>query len=747
MLFADVIIDISHENLDRTYQYRIPDELVSEAVIGAPVEIPFGAGNRSVKGYLIGLSREPKIDINRIKPLKAIEKNGLVMESRMIALAARMKEMFGGTMNDALRTVMPVKRSVKPLNNRTVQLAMERDAVQELYEQAVKKHYTAKQRLLNELLTEGSADYELLVKKLNISRKAIADMETAGVIRIETERKYRNPFSFDSNQTKTVVLNEEQEKAVRTITEEYRNGIRKTYLLHGVTDSGKTEVYLNVIEEVIRSGKQVIMLIPEIALTYQTVKRFRKRFGERVSFLHSRLSDGEKFDQYNLAEQGGIDVIIGPRSALFTPLPDVGLIVIDEEHESSYKSEQVPKYHARELVLEYAKMVGASVLLGSATPSTESYYRAEKGEFTLLQLKHRPKEAVLPTVHIVDMREELKEHHTSIFSRRLLALMEDRLRKKEQIMIFINRRGYAGFISCRSCGEVIQCPHCSVSMTLHGKDSLVCHYCGYEQPLPKLCPKCNSKYIGKFGTGTEKVEELLKKTFPTARVLRMDADTTKNKNGHEQILSAFANEEADILVGTQMIVKGHDFQRVTLMGIIAADLSLQASDYRAGERTFQLLAQAAGRAGRAEYPGEVVIQTYNPEHYAVTAAAKEDYAAFYENEIMYRSLMNYPPAANLMAVVLSSKEEEEADASADFLATRIKAWLDENDGSELAVVIGPAPAGIAKIKDVYRRVIYLKHGEYGLITACKDAMEKAVTADPVFAKCTVQFDINPLSGQ
>jgi len=745
MLFADVIIDISHENLDRTYQYRIPEELASAAVIGAPVVIPFGAGNRSVKGYLIGLSREPKIEINRIKPLKAIEKNGLVMESRMIALAARMKEMFGGTMNDALRTVMPVKRSVKPVNNRTVQLALERDVVQELYEQAVRKHYTAKQRLLNELLAEGSADYELLVKKLNISRKTIADMEALGVIQIETERKYRNPLSFVSDRTEAVVLNEEQEAAVRTITEDYRNGIRKTYLLHGITGSGKTEVYLNVIEEVIRTGKQVIMLIPEIALTYQTVKRFRKRFGERVSFLHSRLSDGEKFDQYHRAEHGGIDVIIGPRSALFTPLPDVGLIVIDEEHEGSYKSEQVPKYHARELALEYAKMLGASVLLGSATPSLESYYRAKSGEFALLELKHRPKEAVLPTVHLVDMREELKAHHTSIFSRQLLTLMEDRLRKKEQIMIFINRRGYAGFISCRNCGEVLSCPHCSVSMTLHGKDSLVCHYCGYEQPLVKNCPKCGSKYIGKFGTGTEKVEELLKKTFPLARILRMDADTTKNKHGHEQILSAFANEEADILVGTQMIVKGHDFQRVTLMGIVAADLSLQASDYRAGERTFQLLAQAAGRAGRAEYPGEVVIQTYKPEHYAVTAAAKEDYAEFYENEILYRSLLNYPPTANLMAVMLSAKEEEEADASAEFMAIRIKAWLEENDSSELAVVIGPAPAGIAKIKDVYRRVIYIKHTGYELITACKDAMEMLAATDPVFSRTTIQFDINPIN--
>ena len=415
MLFADVIIDISHENLDRTYQYRVPDELVSEAVIGAPVEIPFGAGNRSVKGYLIGLSREPKIDINRIKPLNAIEKKGLVMESRMIALAARMKELFGGTMNDALRTVMPVKRSVKPVNQRTVQSAMPRDTVQELYEQALKKHHTAKQRLLKELLTEGSADYDLLVKKLNISRKTIADLEDAGVIRIVTERKYRNPISFDNDRTNTVVLNEEQEEAVRKITEDYRNGRRKTYLLHGVTGSGKTEVYLNVIEEVIKSGKQVVVMIPEIALTYQTVKRFRKRFGERVSFLHSRLSDGEKYDQYNRAEQGEIDVIIGPRSALFAPLPEVGLIVIDEEHENSYKSEQVPKYHARELALEYAKMVGASVLLGSATPSTESFYRAEKGEFTLLQLKHRPKDALLPSVHIIDMREELKAHHTSIF--------------------------------------------------------------------------------------------------------------------------------------------------------------------------------------------------------------------------------------------------------------------------------------------------------------------------------------------
>jgi len=745
MLFADVIIDISHENLDRTYQYLIPEELESQAVIGAPVEIPFGAGNRSVKGYLVGLSEEPKIDLNRIKPLKMIEKNGLVMESRMIVLAARMREMFGGTMNDALRTVMPVKRSVKPVNNRTVYPAVEKEVLQELYEQAQKRHYAAKQRLLKELLEEGSADYELLVKKLNISRKTIADMETAGILRIETERKYRNPLSFDAQEKEKVVLNAEQEAAVRTILDDYRNGIRKTYLLHGITGSGKTEVYLDVIEAVIRTGKQVIMLIPEIALTYQTVKRFRKRFGERVSFLHSRLSDGEKFDQYNRAEQGGIDVMIGPRSALFTPFRDVGLIVIDEEHEASYKSEQVPKYHARELALEYARMLGASVLLGSATPSTDSYYRAESGEFTLLRLTQRPKEASLPKVHIVDMREELKAHHTSIFSRQLLALMEDRLKKKEQIMIFINRRGYAGFISCRSCGEVVQCPHCSVSLTLHGTDRLVCHYCGYEQVLPKTCPKCASKYIGKFGTGTEKVEALIRNEFPTARILRMDADTTKNKNGHEQILSAFANEEADILVGTQMIVKGHDFQRVTLMGIIAADLSLQASDYRAGERTFQLLAQAAGRAGRAEYPGEVVIQTYKPDHYAVTAAANENYAEFYENEILYRSLMNYPPAAHLLAVVLTAKEETEADATADFLTTQIKAWLEEYDRSESAVVIGPAPAGIAKMKDLYRRVIYIKHTDISLIRDCKGAMEKQIVIDPVFAKTTIQFDINPLT--
>ncbi len=745
MLFADVIIDISHENLDRTYQYLIPEELESQAVIGAPVEIPFGAGNRSVKGYLVGLSEEPKIDLNRIKPLKMIEKNGLVMESRMIALAARMREMFGGTMNDALRTVMPVKRSVKPVNNRTVYPAVEKEVLQELYEQAQKRHYAAKQRLLKELLEEGSADYELLVKKLNISRKTIADMETAGILRIETERKYRNPLGFDAQEKEKVVLNAEQEAAVRTILSDYGNGIRKTYLLHGITGSGKTEVYLDVIEAVIRTGKQVIMLIPEIALTYQTVKRFRKRFGERVSFLHSRLSDGEKFDQYNRAEQGGIDVMIGPRSALFTPFRDVGLIVIDEEHEASYKSEQVPKYHARELALEYARMLGASVLLGSATPSTDSYYRAESGEFTLLRLTQRPKEASLPKVHIVDMREELKAHHTSIFSRQLLALMEDRLKKKEQIMIFINRRGYAGFISCRSCGEVVQCPHCSVSLTLHGTDRLVCHYCGYEQVLPKTCPKCASKYIGKFGTGTEKVEALIRNEFPTARILRMDADTTKNKNGHEQILSAFANEEADILVGTQMIVKGHDFQRVTLMGIIAADLSLQASDYRAGERTFQLLAQAAGRAGRAEYPGEVVIQTYKPEHYAVTAAATENYAEFYENEILYRSLMNYPPAAHLLAVVLTAKEETEADATADFLTVQIKAWLEEYDRSESAVVIGPAPAGIAKMKDLYRRVIYIKHTDISLIRDCKGAMEKQIVIDPVFTKTTIQFDINPLT--
>jgi len=409
MKYADIIVDISHENLDRTFQYAIPEELTESATIGAPVTIPFGNGNRTRKGYIVGLSDKAKIDPERIKDLLSVEEKGLVLESRIIALAERMREMYGGTLNDALRTVSPVKQAVKPVQSRTVNLACTKDYAWGLYSEALKKNNKAKARLLKELMESENIEYEMLVNKLKIARKTIADYEALGILKITSERRYRTPESATKGNYKEISLNEEQSLAVDTIMTDYAEGKRETYLLHGVTGSGKTEVYMSVIEKLVAEGKQAIMLIPEISLTYQTVSRFRQRFGDRVSFMHSRLSDGERYDQYIRALNGDIDIIIGPRSALFTPFSNIGLIIIDEEHENSYKSDQIPKYHTREIAIEYAKMLGAAVILGSATPSVESYFRAKEGVFKLLEMKNRAGSAELPEVHIVDLREELKQ--------------------------------------------------------------------------------------------------------------------------------------------------------------------------------------------------------------------------------------------------------------------------------------------------------------------------------------------------
>ena len=477
------------------------------------------------------------------------------------------------------------------------------------------------------------------------------------------------------------------------------------------------------------------MLIPEIALTFQTVMRFYKRFGDTVSIMHSRLSKGERYDQYVRAKKGLINIMIGPRSALFTPFENLGLIVIDEEHEGAYKSEGIPKYHAVGVAKELARMNNASLILGSATPSVDSYYKALTGEYTLFELKERAANAKMPQVYVVDLKEELKSGNRSIFSRQLKGLIMDRLNKKEQIMLFINRRGYFGFISCRACGHVMKCPHCDISLTSHKNGKLVCHYCGHTEKQVSLCPKCGSKYISALRGGTQMVEEAIAKEFPQARVLRMDLDTTAGKEGHEKILSAFAGEEADILVGTQMIVKGHDFPNVTLVGILAADISRHASDYRAGERTFELLTQAAGRAGRGDTEGEVVIQAYDTENFAIETAAKQDYVEYYNQEIMYRTLLSYPPVSNMLLVKFSSKYEEKL----------IKAVNTVKIQKEGVMVIGPSDAQLYKADDIYNKVIYYKTEDYEVLTQMKDKVEEFVKDNPDFKYVSVQFDFNPLN--
>ncbi|MCI9616809.1 MAG: primosomal protein N' [Eubacterium sp.] len=740
MKFANIIVDISHEKLDRPFGYIIPENLIDNISVGTAVKIPFGKGNRLISGYVIELTDKPGFDIAKMKEIHSVIDDATSVESELIKLAWWIKENYGSTMNQALKTVLPVKKTVRNVEKKTVMLNLSDKELEEKILSYQKKNAKARIRLLEELKKTKSLSKNLVVTKLNISASTLKAMEQLGDIIIESDIDYRQPVKLVKQKEYDIVLNKQQRAVVESIKEtmDFRKQKKpNVHLIHGITGSGKTEVYMELIDYTIRAGKDVIVLIPEIALTYQTVMRFTRRFGNQVSIINSRLSKGERYDQFERAKKGDIHIMIGPRSALFTPFKNLGLIVIDEEHENAYKSESVPKYHAVEVAIKRARDEGATLVLGSATPSIESYYRAKNGVYGLHELNYREK-GKLPEVSIVDLREELKKDNRSIFSEKLQELIQDRLDKKQQTMLFINRRGYAGFVSCRDCGEAIKCPHCDVTLKLHRNKKMICHYCGHTEELPKLCPQCGSKYLGGFGIGTQQIETAAKKMFPKARVLRMDADTTSKKGGHEEILSAFANREADILVGTQMIVKGHDFPRVTLVGVIAADMSLYASDYSATETTFQLLCQAAGRAGRSELPGHVVIQTYTPDNYSIETASHQDYKAFYEQEMAYRKLMQYPPASNMVSVLLQSREQKELIQKTEEFAGIIKQYRDKYY-NEL-FVIGPAEPPVAKINDTYRRIIYLKSNDRIKMIKLKNYLEDVINCSQKFNKISVQFD-------
>jgi len=744
-MYADIIVNISHEKLDRPFQYRIPERLAGQIVPGTCVKVPFGTGNKLLQGYVISLSDQPEFDPQRIKEIRSVVNGSVSVESRQIQLAEWIRRQYGGTMIQALKTVLPVKQSVKQKEKKKLVLAADRESAIAYMGSCLRdKRRGSSALLIKELLAEGELPYELVTEKMMISSTVIKTLEKSGKIRVESSADYRNPVKQQQVREETVALSPEQSGIVKEILADFDEGIKKTYLIHGITGSGKTEVYIRLIEEVVDRGKQAIVLIPEIALTYQTLKRFYKHFENRVSVMNSGLSAGEKYDQCERARNGDIDVIIGPRSALFTPFPEIGLIIIDEEHETSYKSEGTPKYHTRETAEQVALMQGASVVLGSATPSLEAYFRAKRGEYKMFRLTRRLTGGYLPQVNIVDLREELAAGNRSIFSRKLQELLADRLEKGQQSMLFINRRGLAGFISCRACGHVMKCPHCDVSLSEHRGGRLVCHYCGYEMQKAEKCPECGSKYISGFRAGTQQIEDKLKELFPHARVLRMDADTTKTKYSYEKILSAFGNGEADVLIGTQMIVKGHDFPNVTLVGVLAADLSLSVGDYRAGERTFQLLTQAAGRAGRGICPGEVVIQTYQPEHYAVVHAANQDYESFYEEEILYRDLLQYPPVSQMMAVQVYAAVEEDGRKVSEDLARIAAEWREREEHFKKLQIIGPAPAGIGKIKDIYRFVFYVKNKDYNILIHIKDQLEKHLQTIEL-KQIHVQFDFNPMN--
>ena len=770
--YAQVIIDVSNRGLDRPFSYRIPAPLQQSVRPGTIVMVPFGAGNTLRKGYVVGFSDRTEVAADKIKEIAQLVEpsRGYSMEDNSdfyLRLAAWMKNRYGSTMATAMRTVLASRKPGKAREYRMIRLLLTKEEGDQQLQVYEKKHQTARARLLRELLEVPELPWTLVTTRLHVASDAVNAMKRAGVIEVVTVHELRNPVNVSASEQTGMKLSAAQQQIVDTVVADF-DRIRTSRtdspagvlpaestqsapfvsLIHGVTGSGKTEVYISIIREICARGRQAIMLIPEISLTFQTLMRFYSHFGDRVSVVNSSLSEAERADQWERARRGEIDVIIGPRSALFTPFANPGVIVIDEEHERSYKNESMPKYQTRDVAEEIARMHGAVLVLGSATPSLESYWRAEQGEIRLFRLSERLTGGSLPAVEIVDMRAELKAGCKSMLSRSLHEKIEDRLRKGQQSMLFINRRGFAGFVSCRSCGYVAKCPHCDVSLSLHGNGRLICHYCGYERPSFKTCPECGSRYVLPMRAGTEKIEGFLRETFPEARILRMDADTTRKKGSYEKILSAFSSEEADILLGTQMIVKGHDFPSVTLVGILMADLSLYGDDYRAAERTFQLLTQAAGRAGRGSEAGDVVIQTYRPEHYAIRHAANQDYESFYAEETAYRKLLRYPPAAHMMAVQIQSEEEEAALRAANALRMRLMEMPASRQNQ--IQLIGPSTGSMKKLRDLYRFVLYIKSEKYDTLISCKDLIEKTEAHERkissiLFRHVEIQFDFDPIN--
>ncbi len=728
--YADIIIDIVHGAVDRPFQYRVPPSLSGKLSLGERVKVPFGRGDALRDGYIIGFSESPQVDPARLKEIREAGEGEATGAEQLIRLAAWMKERYGSTMIQALKTVLPSVRRVRPAKKRYLVRTASREACESLLEACRKKRQKARVRLLEAFLEDDALPYGMVVQKLRVPASSFRALVEQGICRVVEERQERSPIRAVKGGARCLILTDEQKAAVDGLLSVW-DGDRRPSLLYGITGSGKTEVYMELIRRVIGEGRQAIVLIPEISLTWQTVMRFYREFGEDVSILHSRMSAGERYDQTERARRGEAKIMIGPRSALFTPFPNLGLVIVDEEHDTAYKNETAPRYRAVDAAIERCRLAGGMAVLGSATPSAGSYYRAQNGEYHFFQMKSRAVgESLLPSVEIVDLKEELKAGNRTIFSRRLTERMRETLKRGEQILLFLNRRGYAGFISCRSCGYVAKCPHCDVSLKLHRDGRLHCHYCGHEEPAPKTCPSCGSRYIAGFGTGTQKVEEQVKKMFPEASVLRMDTDTTSAKGSHDAILSAFANGKADILIGTQMIVKGHDFPRVTLVGILAADLSLYSGGYESGERTFELLTQAAGRAGRDRLPGYVVIQSYEPGNYSVEAAASQDYEGFYWQEILYRKLLHYPPVYRMLSFLVTSKD----DAAAEKRAEKLKRLAEGLEGVE---VIGPAKAPVSRIKDIYRYTLYVKSEEEAPLRAVKEAAARL----PWDGQVLYQFDL------
>lgn len=703
MKYAVIVVAIGHEKLNHIFHYKIPDNLINIIDIGMRVIVPFGKGNRKIEGYVVGFSDIADIDEDKIKYISSVAEKYSVLSKKRIMLAKWMENKYYTTFSNCLNCIVP--KYVKEKQFACISLNKENPELKKEIEKILSKN-TKQKRVLSFLLRGDIVPVSHIRTLLNVTNEPIRALEKKGIIKYTYYQQYRGNFNADSiDFSNKPQLTEEQNNAVKSLYSSMSSNDLTPILIHGVTGSGKTEIYLRCIEKVLEQGKAAIVLVPEISLTQQTVERFVSRFGNKVAVTHSRLSDGERYDQWTRARRGEISVMIGPRSAVFTPFENLGIIVIDEEHETTYKADQQsPKYDTREVAVKLGELYKCQVILGSATPSIISYYKAKTGEYRLIELKNRVNNTY-PDIKIIDMRAELENNNRSIFSQDLKTAMDYNLENDQQTILFLNRRGFANFVSCRRCGYVMTCDKCNVNYTYHkGNNFLLCHYCGASQPKPIVCPQCGSEHIRQFGIGTEKIEEEVKKLYPTAKILRMDLDTTRNKNAHNIIIDKFRNREADILIGTQMIAKGLDFPNVTVVGVIAADMSLNINDYHSAETTFQLVTQVAGRAGRAGKKGTAYVQTYNPDHYSLVCAANNDYIKFYNEEIKFRKKLNYPPFGNIFVVLFSGSDLAEIRqylSELSYLMTR----YNKNDQFEHS---GPMPAVISKINNSHRWQIIVK---------------------------------------
>ncbi len=706
-MIAEIIINSNVKNLNRTFDYKVPAEMVGTINIGSRVIVPFGNGQKQEEGFVLNLKDS---SIFKLKEIIKVEDTFSLTEDN-IKLAKLMSQKYFCNISDCIKLMLPPGTTTKIIENRVKDKSKKfvfliksiEDIEYDIENKIIKSNKQI--RLLNFLKENDGVSLNDAIVFTETTSAVVNSLKKKGYIDIEEKEIKRNPFLYkELKKSNKLKLNNEQQKAFNRVLESINKKEYEEFLLYGVTGSGKTEIYMQLIEEVIKNKKKAFMLVPEISLTPQTVDRFISRFGkEKIAILHSRLSVGERYDEWKKIHSGEASIVIGARSAIFAPINNLGIIIIDEEHDMSYKSVMTPRYNAKEISRYLAKKNNIPLILGSATPDICSFYNSKQGKNKLLKITTRANDAALPELKIIDLKEELSHGNRTMISGDLYEEINKNIKNKEQTILFLNRRGYSTFVMCRNCGYTLTCKNCNITLTYHlNSNRLKCHYCGYEQKNINICPECGSNNIRYFGTGTQRLEQEILKLFPGISTIRMDIDTVGKKNSHEMILNKFKDENINILIGTQMVVKGHHFPNVTLVGAIAADSNLNIEDYRANERTFQILTQVAGRAGRDKKKGRVIIQTYNPDNFAIECVKNQDYEMFYDQEINIRRQLKYPPFCDIIVIAISGKDENKVR---NVIEKTYNGIIKQNISS---YVSKPMPCPIDKIKNRYRYRIIIK---------------------------------------